>query len=92
MKCLDDTIYFHSPVKARWPMARFYCQSIFAGYQRADILYFSGSYNLSNFETFASEIGGYINAGSESMWPKVEIQFVFSFCIQINLIILFLSF
>ncbi len=54
-KCISKTIYYYSPVKAKWPMARFYCQSIFNGYRSADLLYLNtkNDWNLFRDEFFS---------------------------------------
>ena len=52
-RCIDDTIYYYSPVKSHWAMARFYCQSIFNGYQNADLLFITNEKEKKSFTTFA---------------------------------------
>lgn len=51
-KCISKSIYYYSPVKAKWPMSRFYCQSIFNGYRSADLLYIN---NQNEWKTFYQE-------------------------------------
>lgn len=57
-KCIGNSMFYLSPIKSRWTMARFYCQSIFNGYQNADLLYLDTEEQKQNFKIFISSISG----------------------------------
>lgn len=64
-KCIKESIYYYSPVKAKWPMSRFYCQSIFNGYKNADLLYINDREEWNQFnQEFISKFTGLPNGMS----------------------------
>ena len=68
-KCIDNSIYYLSPVKSRWTMARFYCQSIFNGNKKADLLYAN---NVSERNSFGVIMSNLRNKPEAGKWDYLQ--------------------